>query len=63
MMVDTMPGMALFRRTMFKRLVPNLRSIGLLTPRIYPLYEKIGLGEFINLDSSDKMTARDLMVA
>ena len=62
-MVDTMPGMALFRRTMFKRLVPNLRSIGLLTPRIYPLYEKIGLGEYINLSSSDKMTARDLMVA
>lgn len=63
MMVDSMPGMALFRRTMFRRLVPNLRDIGLLTPRIYPQYEKIGLSEFIHLNASDKMSDNDLMVA
>ena len=62
-MVDTMPGMAMFRRTMFKRLVPNLRDIGLLTPRIYSQYEKIGLSEFIHLNSSDKMSEKELMVA
>ena len=62
-LVDAMPGMALFRKTMFKRLVPNLRAIGLLTPRIYPQYEKIGLAEFVHLDASDGLSDKELMVA
>ncbi len=62
-LVDQMPGMALFRKTMFKRLVPNLRAIGLLTPRIYPQYEKIGLAEFVHLNASDGLTDQELMVA
>ena len=62
-LVDEMPGMALFRKTMFKRLVPNLRAIGLLTPRIYPQYEKIGLAEFIHLNASDGLTDTELLVA
>jgi hypothetical protein len=62
-LVDKMPGMALFRKTMFKRLVPNLRAIGLLTPRIYPQYEKIGLAEFIHLNPSDGLSEQELLVA
>ena len=62
-LVDAMPGMALFRKTMCKRLVPNLRAIGLLTPRIYPQYEKIGLAEFVHLDASDGLSDKELMVA
>ena len=45
--MDEMPGMSLFRKVMFQRLAPNLRSIGLLTPRIMPQYERMGLGEFV----------------
>jgi hypothetical protein len=61
--MDEMPGMALFRKVMFKRLVPNLRSIGLLTPRILPRYEKVGLGEFVYLPSSDEVSDIDLVAA
>jgi hypothetical protein len=61
--MNDMPGMNLFRRVMFQRLVPNLRAIGLLTPRILPRYQKIGLGEFVNLPASDKMSDADLIAA
>jgi hypothetical protein len=40
------PGMSQFRHTMFKRLVPNLRDIGLMSPRILPAYERVGLVEY-----------------
>jgi len=58
-----MPGMSLFRKVMFKRLVPNLRAIGLLTPRIMPRYAKAGLAEFFDLPSSDKLTPEDMVAA
>src|SRR5206468_8709620 len=35
--------MELFRKTMFRRIVPNLRKIGLLTERVRPRYEALGL--------------------
>ncbi|MGC6417546.1 MAG: ferritin-like domain-containing protein [Bradymonadia bacterium] len=53
--MDEMPGMSMFRKVMFKRLVPNLRAIGLLTPRILHRYEKVGLGEFIHLPATDEL--------
>ena len=53
--MDEMPGMSMFRKVMFKRLVPNLRAIGLLTPRILHRYEKVGLGEFIHLQATDEL--------
>jgi len=37
------PGMERFRQVMFSRLVPNLREIGLLSDRIRPHYERVGL--------------------
>ncbi len=62
-LIDQMPGMALFRRTMFRRLVPNLRAIGLLTPRIMPHYASLGLGEYFDLPSSDTLTQVELVSA
>jgi hypothetical protein len=44
--MDRSPGMAHFRHTMFRRLVPNLREIGLLSERIRPRYEQIGLAPY-----------------
>ena len=35
--------MQLFRKTMFKRIIPNLKRIGLLSDRVRPLYERAGL--------------------
>ncbi len=57
------PGMALFRRTMFRRLVPNLKAIGLLGPRIQHRYEAVGLGEFVHLESTDRLSDEAFMAA
>ncbi len=39
----TTPFMAAFRQLLFSKIVPNLRRIGLLTPRVRDAYEKIGI--------------------
>jgi hypothetical protein len=44
--MEASSGMNLFRTQMFSRLVPNLRDIGLLTPRIMPHYERMGLARY-----------------
>ena len=54
-LMEKMPGLVLFRRTMFRRLVPNLRAIGLLTPRVLPHYHRIGLGEYVDLPATDAL--------
>jgi hypothetical protein len=43
--VEASPGMREFRRIMFARLVPNLRAIGLISPRVHGRYEAAGLLE------------------
>ena len=53
--------MQLFRRTMFKRIVPNLKRIGLLGDRVRPRYEKLGLLRFENEKAAPELTARDLL--
>ncbi len=55
------PFMNLFRQTMFKRVVPNLKRIGLLSPRIRPRYEALGLLAFEHLPSAPELTAADLL--
>jgi hypothetical protein len=37
------PVMAAFRRTLFSRVVPNLRRLGLLLPEVRPEYERMGI--------------------
>ena len=53
--------MGLFRQTMFKRIIPNLKRIGLLSPRIRPRYEALGLLGFEHLPAAPELTARDLL--
>lgn len=54
-------GMQDFRTVMFSRLVPNLREIGLLSPRIMPRYEQAGLMQYFGGLSADKLTADKLL--
>ncbi len=53
--------MALFRRTMFKRIVPNLKRIGLLTDRVRPRYEQLGLLQYEHEKAAPDVTAEELM--
>jgi hypothetical protein len=53
--------MSTFRSTMFKRVIPNLRRIGLLSDRIRPKYEALGLLSYENGRSADQLTAEDLL--
>ena len=54
----TTPFMRAFRQMLFAKIVPNLRSIGLLTPRIRDAYEKIGILQFEDgKDSTEELMA------
>ena len=53
--------MAAFRRTMFRRIVPNLKRIGLLGPRVRPRYAQAGLLEFEHGRAAPELTAEDLL--
>jgi hypothetical protein len=54
-------SMTLFRRTMFRRLVPNLKRIGLLSDRVRPRYEKAGLLDYVDGRPATELTAQDLL--
>ncbi len=53
--------MAIFRRTMFKRVIPNLKRIGLLSDRVRPKYAELGLLDFEHGKAAPDLTARDLI--
>ena len=53
--------MTMFRRTMFKRIVPNLKRIGLLSPRMREKYQSIGLLQYENGRAAPELTAQDLI--
>jgi hypothetical protein len=53
--------MAIFRRTMFKRIVPNLKRIGLLSERMRARYHSIGLLEYEHGRAAPELTAQDLL--
>jgi hypothetical protein len=57
------PGMNEFRTVMFSRLVPNLREIGLLTPRVMKRYDEVGLMKYFGGLAADKLTAEQLLAA
>jgi hypothetical protein len=54
-------GLEEFRTVMFTRLVPNLREIGLLSPRIMPRYEQVGLMKYFGGLAADKLSAETLI--
>jgi len=53
--------MGAFRQTMFRRIVPNLKRIGLLSPRIRPRYEALGLLAYEGGRAAPELTAADLL--
>jgi hypothetical protein len=53
--------MSVFRGTMFRRIVPNLKAIGLLSDRVRPRYEAEGLLAFEGGKAAPELTAADLL--
>lgn len=55
--------MARFRKTMFRRIIPNLKRIGLLSERMRPHYAAIGLLELEHGKAAPELSAQDLLSA
>jgi hypothetical protein len=55
------PAMQRFRQQMFKRLIPNLNYIGLLSPRMRKHYEDAGLWQFADGKNASELTEADLL--
>ncbi len=55
------PGMREFRSVMFSRLIPNLRYIGLLSDRIAPHYEEVGLVKYIAGRNASELTGDQML--
>jgi hypothetical protein len=53
--------MAAFRHTMFKRIIPNLKRIGLVSERVRPRYAAAGLLEYEHGKAAPDLTAKDLL--
>ena len=45
------PALQMFRRMLFARIVPNLKKLGLLTPRVREAFDRLGILEFENYDA------------
>jgi len=50
-----------FRQQMFKRLIPNLSYIGLMTPRMQEHYQKAGLWQFVGGKNASQLSEKDLL--
>ncbi|MEM9863908.1 MAG: ferritin-like domain-containing protein [Myxococcota bacterium] len=59
--VQTSLGLEEFREVMFKRLVPNLREIGLLSDRILPHYHAVGLGKYMGGKAAHEVTGDEMI--
>jgi hypothetical protein len=55
------PGMSEFRTVMFSRLVPNLREIGLLSPRVMQHYENAGLLKYMHGKHAMDITGDEML--
>jgi len=53
--------MKLFREQIFRKLMPNLRRIGLLSDRVRPFYEQIGLLMYEHEKAANEMTQEELV--
>ena len=45
-----------FRQLLFSRVIPNLKKLGLLSNRIRPKYEALGLLRFENEPAADEIS-------
>jgi hypothetical protein len=55
------PGLREFRDVMFTRLMPNLREIGLLSPRIVPHYERAELMKYSAGAAANELTGEQMI--
>lgn len=55
------PFMQIFRQNMFRRLIPNLKRINLLTDRVRPHYAALGLLEWEHEKAAPDLTDQDLL--
>jgi hypothetical protein len=46
------PGMQLFRKLLFSKIVPNVKRLGLLRPRVRRSFEELGVIDFEHWDAS-----------
>jgi len=54
--------MTLFRRTMFKRIIPNIKRIGLLSDRVRPRYAELGILQFERERDATRLSTEDMLV-
>ncbi|MFO0689475.1 MAG: ferritin-like domain-containing protein [Myxococcota bacterium] len=54
------PILQLFRTQLFARVVPNLRRLGLLTPRVRTAFDRLGILQFEHADPSEQDAALGL---
>lgn len=62
-LVLSSPIMQLFRKTMFRRIIPNLKRIGLLSDRIRPKYAELGLLDYEFGKPAPELAPEDLLKA
>jgi hypothetical protein len=55
------PGLEWFRQVMFTRLVPNLRAIGLLGPRVQERYARAGLMKYFGGAAADSLSGEQML--
>ncbi len=60
-LVTESPGMRRFRHIMLSRLVPNIREIGLLSPRMRPYYEQAGLGAYFQGAAATELSGEQML--
>lgn len=53
--------MTFFRNTMFRRIVPNLKRINLLSDRVRPYYEELGLLQWEHEKAAPELSAHELL--
>lgn len=53
--------MSEFRQVMFSRLIPNLREIRLMGPRILPRYEAVGLLRYFDGKAADQLSGEQMI--
>jgi hypothetical protein len=59
--VQATPGLTWFRDVMFTRLMPNLRAIGLLGPRVQERYARAGLMQYAGGAAADALSAEQML--
>lgn len=55
--------MGLFRRTMFRTIIPNVKRIGLLSDRVRPRYAELGILQYESERPATEMSALDWLAA